>query len=554
MIPKPMARAAAIYVRTSSEHQAEKASPDEQEADCRKLAAEQGLIVVGVYRDIEKYRVKRRLVEPSGTRADRPGLVAILNDAAAGQFDTILAWREDRLYRGMRAMLMVLETIQEHKINVLLARESFDARMAPIKAWVAQMELDGMKERMTMGVKARLRNGKANTGQDRYGYVRNGETIEIVEEEAMWVRRIFEWYLQKTPILEIRKRLIEAEAPQKGSSSPRRIQWATTTIQAILKAAKEYAYGIKIQTREGEAFEISVPTIIDQSTYHKFLEVRKKNKKHPVHNMVHDYLLSGLLYCDCPRKWLIRANSYTRKNRRGEKEPRRSLYGTYYCSQVHKEVIHPSCPRTIGANKADEYVWAKVCDVINNPEFLIAGAQKYVDELKQKSANISAENKRIQKEMDAIANERQWVITQARKGRITDADMEYQLGALALQELNLKRDLTTCNDIVQSALLNNWDQQAREYLEDLRFGIAALNAAPQTEEERHELFLDKRRIVQTLVERVQIGKNREMKIIFRLNILEIVRQTEKFSEVPKAETYTRTPALHDLRHLRAICA
>jgi hypothetical protein len=37
--------------------------------------------------------------------------------------------------------------------------------------WVAQMELEGMKERLTMGVKARLRAGKVNTGQDRYGYV-----------------------------------------------------------------------------------------------------------------------------------------------------------------------------------------------------------------------------------------------------------------------------------------------------------------------------------------------------------------------------------------------
>jgi len=63
--------------------------------------------------------------------------------------------------------------------------------MAPLKAWVASMELKGMRERMSMGVKARLRNGKANTGQDRYGYRRNGEIIEIVEEEAKWVRISF---------------------------------------------------------------------------------------------------------------------------------------------------------------------------------------------------------------------------------------------------------------------------------------------------------------------------------------------------------------------------
>jgi hypothetical protein len=43
------------------------------------------------------------------------------------------------------------------------------------------MELDGMKERMEMGVIARLKAGKVNTGQDRYGYIRIDETIPIVE-------------------------------------------------------------------------------------------------------------------------------------------------------------------------------------------------------------------------------------------------------------------------------------------------------------------------------------------------------------------------------------
>ena len=51
-------------------------------------------------------------------------------------------------------MLTVLEIIQDYKIEILLAKETFDAKIAPIRAWVAQMELDSMKERMEMGVKA----------------------------------------------------------------------------------------------------------------------------------------------------------------------------------------------------------------------------------------------------------------------------------------------------------------------------------------------------------------------------------------------------------------
>lgn len=138
-----MACRAVIYIRTSSEAQSEKSSPVEQETDCRRLAQENGLTVVQVYRDVEKYRVGSKLVEPSGSRSDRPGLLSMLKDATRDEFDVILAWREDRLYRGLRSMLTVLETVQEYKIEILLAKETFDSTIAPIQAWAAQMELDG---------------------------------------------------------------------------------------------------------------------------------------------------------------------------------------------------------------------------------------------------------------------------------------------------------------------------------------------------------------------------------------------------------------------------
>jgi len=46
----------------------------------------------------------------------------------------------------------------------MLAKENFDSKNTPVRAWAAEMELDGMRERMGMGVQARLKAGKANTG------------------------------------------------------------------------------------------------------------------------------------------------------------------------------------------------------------------------------------------------------------------------------------------------------------------------------------------------------------------------------------------------------
>lgn len=72
-----MSRRAVIYIRTSSESQGANSSPIEQETDCLNLAQKKGLQVVRIYSDVEKYRAGNKLVEPSGSRSDRPGLLAM---------------------------------------------------------------------------------------------------------------------------------------------------------------------------------------------------------------------------------------------------------------------------------------------------------------------------------------------------------------------------------------------------------------------------------------------------------------------------------------------
>ena len=553
---------AVIYVRTSSEHQGEKSSPLEQEADCRRLAEQEGLVVVDVYRDTEKYRVRNKLVEPSGTRSDRPGLVAMLKDAGSGRFDFILAWKEDRLYRGMRSMLMVLETIQEYRVSILLAKETFDPKIAPLRAWVAQMELDGMKERMTMGVKARLKAGKANTGADRYGYQRKGERIEIVEKEAFWVRQIFAWYADGVPVMEIRKRLIAADAPQKGSSIPRRIPWARSSIQAILIAAKEYAYGIKIQRRKDEAFQIPIEPIIDLSVYERTKNLRENNKRHRVRNIKFDYLIGGLLYCHCNRKWGSRTNA-TRHNRKGVLVERKTPVGIYYCPLFIKESISSECPRTISAKKADTLVWDKVCAAILEQDRLMALAKKHVEELRGKAASLHLERQRIQKKLEETLSERDQVITWARQGRFTAADMENQLRGLTSIEISLKRELAMVGQSISIQALENWEQKIEEYWADLQAGIEEIkNAAPQTAEEQHQLFLLKKRIVNSLVSRVTIDKERNLEVTIRLDLFDLENNdpcggdstdVQTAVQVSKDEIYTRKRSHRVHRHRCASC-
>ena len=75
------------------------------------------------------------------------------------------------------------------------------------------------------------------------------------------------------------------------------------------------------------------------------------------------------------------------------------------------------------------------------------------------------------------------------------------------------------------------------------------NAAPQDDEERHNLFLLKKGVVNTLVERVTINKDRGIMVEIRLNLFAILDQDAKSEDFATAayskrgEIYTR---IHDI--------
>jgi hypothetical protein len=89
-----------------------------------------------------------------------------------------------------------------------------------------------------------------------------------------------------------------------------------------------------------------------------------------------------------------------------------------------------------------------------------------------------------------------------------------------------------------------------DYLADLQAGIEELKImnAPQNEEERHEIFLLKKKVVDTLVERVDLDKDRNLHVHLRLNLLDIMKNDPEPSssggvQVGRDGTYTH---IHDI--------
>jgi hypothetical protein len=158
---------------------------------------------------------------------------------------------------------------------------------------------------------------------------------------------------------------------------------------------------------------------------------------------------------------------------------------------------------------------------------------------------LEKDRMRIHNEIDAVLTERQWVITQARKGTFPVSDMEHQLTQLTYQEVTLRRELSTLGEAININALENWEENVAEFLADLKAGVDELKTvAPQTPEEQHEIFLLKKRVVDTLVERIEIDKERNLHVQIRLNLLDILRKdarNETTAGVQNLYPYTIIP-------------
>jgi len=516
--PKAVKRAA-IYIRVSTEKQAEKASPREQEKDCREYCKRQGYVVEEVYRDTERYRVGRRLVEPSGTRNDRPQFQRMLADASNGTLDVIVAWREDRLYRGVRPMLDLIECIEINKIDVELVRETFDRRMAPIKAAIARMEIDAIKERHSLGRAARMAAGKTCPGGNTlaYGYRKGNDGFAEVEPtEAKWVVQINEWYADGVPLKEIRRRLILAGAPQRGHPSrekgKRRINWAHAIIQRITRY-EPYRTGKQIvKMYTGQVFEIPVPILIDADLARRVDERRAKSQAHPARHKKYSYLVGGLAYCErCGVK--LQAKSRIRPH---------GVELSYTCKyhDIGYVTGDVDCCKYIVAHKLDNQVWDKVWSVINDDELFFLRIQARVDALRKQEIDAEAELERMQKALDDLATERQRIILWTRKGSITESDMELQLGGLKLEEMAIKPQMQEMSLLVGDRAQRLIDF-ANRYRARLRLGAEFLTRTPTSEEEAEEQFKLRREIVDAIVKRVEVRPDKTPVVYFEFDLEDV---------------------------------
>ena len=92
--------------------------PETQLHELRQFASQRGLQIVKEYTD---HGI-------SGTRARRPGLDQMLDDARRHRFDVVVVWSCDRLARSTKHLLSVLDELNQMGIQFLSQREAIFAQ------------------------------------------------------------------------------------------------------------------------------------------------------------------------------------------------------------------------------------------------------------------------------------------------------------------------------------------------------------------------------------------------------------------------------------------
>jgi DNA invertase Pin-like site-specific DNA recombinase len=164
----------ALYVRVSTNEQTTK----NQRRELEVLAKRHGWIIVQVFEDAG--------VSGAKSRAQRPGLDALLKGVARRDFDLVAAWSVDRLGRSLQDLLGVLQELHAKHVDLYLHQQGLDTTTPAGKAMFQMLGVFAEFERAI--IQERIKSGLARARAEgrRLGRPRVGPEVEaaILRERA----------------------------------------------------------------------------------------------------------------------------------------------------------------------------------------------------------------------------------------------------------------------------------------------------------------------------------------------------------------------------------
>jgi site-specific DNA recombinase len=213
------------YARVSTDKQAERGvSLEAQIEKLQAMAVVQGVGVSEVIIDAGE----------SAKSPERPGMVRLLAMVDAGQVQTVIIAKLDRLTRSVKDLAELLERFQRRGVSLVSVAESLDTGSAAgrlvlnIMVSVSQWEREEIGERTAVALRHKRATGRV-FNHVPYGFERQGDTLVPLPAEQAVVSRI---RLMNANGCSLRK--IAAALNGDGIPTKQGRQWAAQTVKDVL--------------------------------------------------------------------------------------------------------------------------------------------------------------------------------------------------------------------------------------------------------------------------------------------------------------------------------
>jgi site-specific DNA recombinase len=205
----PIPKRCAIYTRKSSEEGLDMSfnSLDAQRAACEAYVLSQlheGWTTIPIMYDDGGF---------SGGNMERPGLKRLLAAISAGQVDTVVVYKVDRLTRSLADFAKIVETFDSKGITFVSVTQQFNTTSSMGRLTLnvllsfAQFEREVTGERIRDKVAASKKKGIWMGGKVPLGYDLGHRELIVNPEEAVQVREIFRQYLRLGSVLTLAEHL-----------------------------------------------------------------------------------------------------------------------------------------------------------------------------------------------------------------------------------------------------------------------------------------------------------------------------------------------------------
>ena len=357
----------------------------------------------------------------SGTRFDRPGFLAMMEEVEAGRVEAIVIKDMSRLGRDYLKVGQVMEILRQRGVRLIAINDGVDSLkgdddFTPFRNIMNEFYARDTSRKIRSVFKSKGMSGKHLTGTVIYGYLwdEKREHWLVDEEAAEVVRRIFSLTLEgygpyqiacklsadriEIPVVHL-ARFNEGVNRSKPVKDP--YGWGSSTIVNILKKREYLGHTINFKTRkhfkdkkshyvsedEWTIFENTHEAIIDQQTFDLAQKIRSNVRRYP-NGWGEAAPLTGLLYCaDCGGKM------YVHRTNNGKR------VSQYTCSNYTKVPCGTLCPTQHRINESA--VLTLVSDTLraiaeysrNDRKEFIHTVQE--TQVAQQSADISKKRRRL---------------------------------------------------------------------------------------------------------------------------------------------------------------